>query len=478
MTQRWVTILVVLVIAEITSAFEVGMMYAALSTLMREFRDPVGAGWLITAFLLVGSVSAALCSRLGDLYGRKRMVLLMLACAVVGSLLSAFATNLPLLIAGRAVQGFSAALLPLCIGLVREHLPRARVPVAIGWLAAMAAFSAGAGILLGGWVVDHLGWRWIFWFSAGHAALAAACVAVALPASKPQPQTGRLDVMGGVLFAPAVAALLWAVSRLKGSGLSDPLTLGLIVGGLVTLVLWARREWRHPNPMLDVRQFGQRQIGLSMLAMTLFGLGPAQLMLVILLLAQQPEWTGVGLGLSATLAAMLKIPSSLASLVGAPWSGQMAGRHGARRAAWVGALLIFTGWIALTLWHDTVWMLVAFSFFVTFGGSIFYAAIPNLVVEVAPVERTSEINGMSHVVRTLGTAIGTQLATVLLASSTVSDAAQGGPHPSASAYVLAFGFITACAAACLAVACFLPRRGAPAPEREPVSLRPQQSLTS
>jgi len=183
---KWRVILIVLVIAEITSAFEVGMMYAALATVMREFRDPAGTGWLITGFLLVGSVSAALCSRLGDLYGRKRLVLLMLACAISGSLIAAFAPNLPLLIAGRAVQGFSVALLPLCIGLVREHLPAARVPVGIGWLAAMASFSAGAGIVLGGWVADELGWRSIFWFSAGHAALALVCVAVVLPASAAQ----------------------------------------------------------------------------------------------------------------------------------------------------------------------------------------------------------------------------------------------------------------------------------------------------
>jgi MFS family permease len=459
--SRWLAILVVLVIAEITSAFEVGMMYGALATLMREFRDPVGTGWLITAFLLVGAVSAALCSRLGDLYGRKRLVLLMLACATAGSLIAAFATQLPWLIAGRAVQGLSAALLPLCIGLVREHLPAARVPVSIGWLAAMASFSAGAGVLLGGWLVDHVGWRWIFWFSAGHAALALACVALVLPASTRQAATGKLDVLGGVLFAPAIAALLWAITRLKGSGMNDPLTLSLVVVGLVTLVLWLHREWWHPNPMIDVRRFGERQIGLTMLMMALFGLGTAQLMLMILLIGQQPAWTGIGLGLTATLAGALKIPATFAGLLGAPWSGHMAAKHGARHAALVGALLVCGGWIAFALWHDAVWMLVAFSFFITFGGSILYAAIPNLVVEVAPAERTSEINGMSHVVRTVGTAIGTQLATVLLASSIVSNAAAGpGTHPSPAAYALAFAFITACAAACIAVAYALPRRRA------------------
>lgn len=462
-SARWRAILIVLVVAEITSAFEVGMMYAALATVMREFRDTAGTGWLITAFLLVGSVSAALCSRLGDLYGRKRLVLLMLACAASGSLIAAFAADLPLLIAGRAVQGFSVALLPLCIGLVREHLPASRVPVGIGWLAAMASFSAGAGILLGGWVVDEFGWRSIFWFSAAHAVVALVCVAVALPASVRQAAAGKLDVLGGVLFAPAVAALLWAVTRLKGSGLHDPLTLGLLVLGLLTLLLWMHREWHHPSPMIDVRRFGHRQIGLTMLLMALFGLGTSQLMLVLLLVGQQPAWTGIGLGLSATLAGTLKIPAAFAGLVGAPWSGHVAAKHGARRAAMIGALFVCAGWAALTLWHDAVWLLVALSFVITFGGAILYAAMPNLVVEVAPRERTSEINGMSHVVRTLGTAIGTQLATVLLASSMVGDAALGqATHPSPAAYEATFIFITACAAACIAVAWALPRRHASA----------------
>jgi MFS family permease len=88
--------------------------------------------------------------------------------------------------------------------------------VGIGWLAAVASFSAGAGILVGGWLVDHAGWRWIFWFSGGHAALAVVAVALLLPPSARRAATGRLDLLGGVLFAPAVALLLWAITRLKG----------------------------------------------------------------------------------------------------------------------------------------------------------------------------------------------------------------------------------------------------------------------
>ncbi|SDC48068.1 Major Facilitator Superfamily protein [Variovorax sp. CF079] len=470
-SRRWLLILAVLVFAEVNSSFEVGMMYGALATLMREFGDPVGVGWLITAFLLVGAVSAGLSSRLGDLYGRRRLLILTLVFAMAGSLIGAFATSLPWLIAGRAVQGMSAALLPLTIGLVREHLPKERVPVGIGWVAAMASFTAGAGILLGGWLVDHAGWRWIFWFSVGQTALSIVAVAWLLPPSVQRAVVGGLDLLGGVLFAPGVALLLWAVTRMKGSGPADPVTLGLIAAGLLAIAVWVRHEWRHPQPMIDVRRFAERQTGLAMGLMALFGLGTAQLMLVILLLAQQPAWTGIGLGLTATLAALIKLPASLAGLFGAPWSGHVAARHGARRAALIGSAVICAGWVAVLLHHDAVWLLVAVAFLITLGGSILYAAIPNLIVEVAPTDRTSEINGMSHVVRTVGTAIGTQFATLLLASSTVADATRGsGTHPSPGAYLLTFAFVIACAGAGVLLAMALPRRhstGAPLPLQVP-----------
>lgn len=477
--RRWLLILAVLVFAEVNSSFEVGMMYGALATLMREFGDPVGVGWLITAFLLVGAVSAGLSSRLGDLYGRRRLLILTLMFALAGSLIGAFATSLPWLIAGRAVQGMSAALLPLTIGLVREHLPKARVPVGIGWVAAMASFTAGAGILLGGWLVDHAGWRWIFWFSVGQTALSIVAVAALLPPSVRQAAVGRLDLLGGVLFAPGVALLLWAVTRMKGSGPADPVTLGLIATGLLASAAWVRHEWRHPQPMIDVRRFAERQVGLAMGLMALFGLGTAQLMLVILLLAQQPAWTGIGLGLTATLAATIKVPASLAGLFGAPWSGHVAARHGARRAALVGSVVICAGWVGVLLQHDAVWLLVAEAFLITLGGSILYAAIPNLIVEVAPADRTSEINGMSHVVRTVGTAIGTQLATLLLASSTVNDAALGsGTHPSPAAYGLTFAFVILCAGTGVLLAMALPRRDrarAPLPTPSQVAGRPEST---
>jgi len=452
-------ILVALVVAEIITSFEVSMIYAALPTIAREFADPVGAGWLITAYLLVGSVSAGLSSRLGDLFGRRRMVLAMLACSAAGSLVSALSTELAGLIAGRALQGMSAALLPLAIGIVREHLPAARVPVAIGWLAAMATFSAGAGLLLGGLLVDHAGWRTMFWFGAAHGVLAIVWVAAVVPASARQALRERLDWLGGVLYAPAVALLLWALSRLKAHGLGDPLTLAAFAGGVALLALWLRREWRHPSPMIDVRRIARRDVGLPMALMFLFGLGTAQLMLILMGLAQQPVWTGVGLGLTATVAGLMKLPSNFMGLFGAPWGGHLAAQRGARSAATLGSFFIVVGWCGLTLQHHAVWLLVAWAMVIALGGAMMMSAVPNLLVEVVPEERTSEFVGLSQVVRTLGTAVGTQIASVLLATDLVRGEAQpGAVFPSGTAYLLTMGAITAVAAACWLAAWALPRR--------------------
>lgn len=449
-----------LVVAEITSSFEVSMIYAAMPTLVREFGGTAGAGWLITIYLLVGGVSAALGSRLGDMLGRRRLVLLLLAMAAVGSAVSALSGSLPGQIIGRGIQGLSAALMPLCIGLAREHLPAARVPVAVGWLAAAATFSAGVGLLLGGVLVDHVGWRSIFVFSGGYALFAMLVVLWLVPASKGVASSRHFDLVGGVLFAPAIAAVLWGITRVRTTGLGDPMTASLLVGGLLVLVIWFRYEWRHAEPMIDVRQLRDRQFGLTLLTMLTFGLGTAQLMLVLMLLVQQPVWTGVGLGLTATVAAAVKLPSNFAGLFGAPWSGHLAARHGARRAALIGATIVLIGWLGLFFFHDRVAWLVGWALVGSFGGAMLYAALSNLVVESVPPERTSEANGLVQLVRTIATAIGTQLISVLLASDVVSDPARPAiSHPTQHAYLLAIGAIVLLCALCVLAAFALPHRG-------------------
>jgi MFS family permease len=456
--RAWFGILLVLVFMEITSAFETGMMFGALSTISRDFGDPVLAGWLITGFLLVGASSAAVSSRLGDLFGRKRVAIALLGLAATGSLISALAPTLPIMIVGRSIQGFSSALLPLCVGLVREYLPSRRVDVSIGWLAAMATSSAGVGIVLGGWAVDHFGWPSVFWFSFVHAGVAALLALLFLPPSARRPSTGDLDLLGGILFAPAVAAVLLAITRMN-SRPSEPLTLLLFGGGILLLIIWVRREWHHPRPMLDVRLFAQRQIGITLLVACAYGLGTTQQLLVILQIAQQPSWTGIGLGLTATAAAAIKLPSIPMGLLGAPTSGWLASRTSGRFAAIIGALIIVAGWVQLLLWNDSVAALFVATMIIAVGNAALYAGTIILVTETAPRERTSEVNGQLAVVRSISYAAGTVVMTLLLASETVSDPAHGpGVYATPKAFQLGLMYVIGCSVVCLLVILTLPGR--------------------
>lgn len=452
-------LLLALLAAELTSTFEVGMLLSALSKMYGTFNDPVGVGWLITSFLMVGAASTALCGRLGDMLGRARVMLVLLGCAGIGSLISAQASSLEWIIFGRAVQGMSAAITALCIGLVREHLPPARVALGVGIVTATATVGVGLGMVLGGVIVDHLTWPWLFYSSAALALLSLLLVSAFIPLTPGSGFNRDVDILGGILFAPAVAGILYALSKARSWGWWDGRTLGWLGGCMLVLILWTLYELRHKNPLINVRLFAQRQVALTNLAMVLFALGTSQVMQVILLLLQQPEWTLAGFGVSATMAAMLKFPGLALAMVASPWSGSIAGKHGARRAMLAGGVLVALGWIGMTAYHNAIPQVVAMLLLITFGGAMMYAAMPNLLIEAVPSGRTSEAIGVLHVMRTTFTAVGAQLAAFTLASSTVADAARGpGSYPAASAYSLTFFIIALSALLTLLVTAALPRR--------------------
>lgn len=450
----WVIMLVIM-LAELVSTLEASMIYTALPTIAREFGGLGQVGWLLTSFLLIQAGAAAIGGRLGDLYGRRLVLLVTLGLCSLGSLISAVSHDLTWIVVGRAVQGASGAILPLSFGLVRENAPARDVPFWIGVVTGAYAGSGAIGFVLGGALTDFASWRWIFWVTALLPPLVMLTTLVVVPLTKPTLASKRLDWLGAVLFMPPVAGLLLVVSQGSEWGWGSPLSLGVIAGSLIILALWVMHELAHPEPLFDVRLLGAKQIVIANLGFALLGVGALQMPLVLLMLAQQPVWTGVGLGVGATIAGLLKLPSNLTSAVAAPWSGAIARKHGARLAVIIGAVISTIGWATLAIYHETLWFLVIM--FVVVGGAIAFvmAATPNLIIEVSPPGRTSEATGLSYVFRAVALAAGAQICATLLASSTVSGA-DGAQFPSEAAYVLTFSFIAATAALQVALMFMLP----------------------
>jgi MFS family permease len=142
MTAYQWRLLIVLMVAETVSGFEVSMVLASLAAWQRELRDPILVGWIVTSYLLVAAAAAPLFGRLGDIFGRKLVLVGVLALTGVGSLISALADQIELVILGRGIQGASGAIIPLCYGLVKEYLPPHRVPFGVSMIVATAATSS------------------------------------------------------------------------------------------------------------------------------------------------------------------------------------------------------------------------------------------------------------------------------------------------------------------------------------------------
>ncbi|MET0238824.1 MAG: MFS transporter, partial [Sphingobium sp.] len=259
-TRFRMMIIIALMMAEFTSAFELTMIYTALKTFFVMFGDPQAVGWVVTSYLLVSAAAAAICGKLGDMFGRKRVLMIVLVGAMTGSLISASTSDLNFIIAGRAIQGLAGAILPLCFGIAREALPLNKVPYGVSAIGSTAVVSAGLGVLLGGIIVDRLEWFAIFYVSSAFAFISFCAVLIFVPNTKVTKTDSRIDVLGGLLFVPAIFGVLLAVSKGGSWGWASPITLSLLIGGICLLGIWVWHELRIDHPLINLRLLTNPQL--------------------------------------------------------------------------------------------------------------------------------------------------------------------------------------------------------------------------
>lgn len=423
-------IIVALFAAEIASAFQLAAIYAALAALIRALGDPLAVGWLVTTHMLIGAGACAIAARGGDIYGRRRIILLLLGAAAIGSLISATNDNFAALLAGQGLQGLAGAVLPLSFGIVRERMPRERVPWNIGLLISSAGVGTTAGLVGGGAIVDHFDWHWMYAAGGVLVLIAGGMILLLVPRDAPIDRGARVDCVGGLLFLPAIAALLLGVSRARDWGLDDPRVLGAIAGGLAIMALWVRQSLRSPNPFIDVRLLAKGEVAIVNFISVLIALGTLQITLVFSLMLQSPLWTGIGLGLSATAAGLVKLPSNILSVAAGPLSGWLAEHGSGRLPMLIGGGMAVAGWIGAIFFNGSPVIVALVLCVISFGTTLLFAAVPTIIIAAVPPERTSEATGMMQVIRTAFMAVGAQIVALVLSLDTVTNASGGPAFPS------------------------------------------------
>ncbi|MFJ8927586.1 MFS transporter [Streptomyces sp. NPDC102364] len=457
----------VLIFADVVSAFESTMMLNALPHIIGEFKvTAVDASWTLTAFALVAATSAAVCGRLGDIYGRRTLLILLLLGSAVGSVVSISSGTLSGVIVGRAIQGVSGGILPLCFGIVRETVPKHRVSVAAAMVASAAMLAGASGTIVSGVLIDTLGWHYIFVFAAAVAVLAAAC-ALTLPKSTMTVGAVRIDWPGALLFAPAITLCLLGVTNAPRWTWGDARTLGTILAGVAIFVLWIWREARTESPLINVRLFRDRKQGLALLANCLLSAGVfGSTGLAMQLMMQTPTNAPIGLGMSASAAGTAVFCVSIIGFLLSPFSGRLSARFGARLPLAIGSTFGIGSAFALVLLHDTVTQMVCAIIVLNVALVFMLTSLPNFVMEGVPAEHTSEVTGVHAVARTAFSGVGSSVATLLLSLSV----APGTQFSTEHAYNNVFLLVGGSSAVGLLIAFVIGRRGDERPARGPASV--------
>src|SRR5690606_3615577 len=234
--------------------------------------------------------------------------------------------------------------------------------------------------------------------------------------------------------------------------------------------VWLRHELRQTNPLIDVRLLRNRQIAMVNLTLFVSMLGPSLYPQILLPMIQQPVWTGIGLGVTATLAGILKLPTNLTSGTAAIAAGFVARRFGMRGVVVVSTFVVLSAWLMLIVEHQALWfVMVMMVILLAPSLTILYGCAPALIIEASPRDRTSEATGLTQVLRAIGMSIGTQVIALGLASSFVTDAS-GTRFPGPQAYLTVFWIFAGLSLIMVLCSLAIPRRRAPATEERQAAI--------
>jgi EmrB/QacA subfamily drug resistance transporter len=425
--QHYGLTLAVLAVAGLSFALLQTMVAPALPAIQAEYGASTPAvTWVLTIYLLTASIFTPVLGRLGDMFGKERLLVIVLLVLGAGTLIAALSTSLAMLIAGRAVQGAGGAIFPLAFGIIRDEFPRERVGSGIGLISATFGIGGGAGLVLSGVIVDHLHYTWIFWLSLLVIAGAVVATHFFVPES-PIKTPARIDWGGAALMSVGLSAVLLAVSQGNSWGWGSPRVLGLVAAGAVVLVVWARYELRVPQPLVDMRMMRLRGVWTTNVTALMVGFGMFGSFLLVPQFVEMPESAGFGFGASVTEAGLYLLPSAAVMLVAGPMAGWLGNRLGSRTPLLIGIALVATGFVQLALLHDDPWHILLNSVLTGAGIGLAFASMATLIVEAVPQTQTGVATGMNTIMRSIGGALGAQIAASIV-----------GAHADEAHFVAAF----------------------------------------
>ncbi|MGW1804176.1 MFS transporter [Streptomyces sp. NPDC002078] len=432
---------------------------------------PSNATWVLTSTLLSGAVATPIMGRLGDLYGKRRMLILSLAVMVVGALVSALTSQLLTMIVGRTLQGFAMGAIPLGIGLMRDMLPRERLGSAMALMSSSIGVGGGLALPAAALVAQHTDWHALFYGAAGLGVLSIVLTLLVVPES-PMRAEGSFDLLGALGLSTGLVLLLLPVTKGSDWGWSSGTTLGLFAASVVVLVLWGLFELRIKAPLVDLRTTARPAVLFTNLASIMVGVAFYVVSLVLPQLLQLPKATGYGLGQSMVVAGLCVAPLGLTMMFTAPVYARLSAKYGPKTTLIIGLLIIALGYGGGLGLMDAAWQTIVTSVVLGAGIGLAYSSLPALIVGAVPASETGAANGLNTLMRSIGTSVSSAVIGMVLANTAKNVG--GIAIPTMHGFRVSFLIATAAVAVGLLMALFLPKTSRPAQQHTQLRARSEE----
>ena len=397
------------------------------------------SSWILSSYIIAGAVATPIVGRLSDLYGRKKILLIVMSVYSIGILAAGFADSLPFMLAARAAQGIGISMFPIAFGIIREVLPEKKL--AVGQSIFTATFPAGAtiGLLVGANIIQNYGWHATF-FTAFPIAVILGIVILKFIHVKPLPVISEnkptIDIKGSIFLAITIISFLVGISYLEndtGEGYESILFFTMTI---VSLIIFIVIEKKTQYPLIDFALLTNKMLLYGIMILLIVGLCTFMVYQTIPIMIQSPQ--PLGFGGSELDTATIQMPFMIIFLVGTIASGFALNKIGNKRLTLIGTLIGTIGFFGILLFHSTEFMVSITLAIIAAGLSLAFIGGFNVVLMSTPIQFAGIALGMTLLLNLIGQSIGPSIAGTIQQMYRSTIQGISGSFPTPEAYNLIF----------------------------------------
>ncbi|MFL6365633.1 MAG: MFS transporter [Nitrososphaeraceae archaeon] len=461
-TSAWITLAILGSTILITMYGET-MLLPAIRDIIRDFDISYSiSSWILTAYLIAGAVATPIAGKLSDIYGRKKMVMIILIIYILGISAGGFSTNISFLLVARVIQGIGISMFPIAFGIIRDQLPKDKLAIGIGVFSSMFAAGSVVGLAVGGSIIQSFGWHatflsivpvaialWIIINRSIHGDNNERLIGIAEKqgnsveesdansrssnVDSPKPdrvgdnsssdrRRPSLDIKGTIALAVTIASFLLTLTYIGSTSASSSsndsvyhihitvISLGLLsIGSLILFVLIERRA---SSPLIELSLITHKILLPANIIILIFGMTMFMVYQTIPILVRSPH--PLGFGGDAIASAMIQLPFMIIFLIFAPSSGFIVSKIGNLKPTVVGTIIMTIGFFSLFIFHSTESMVAINLAIVASGISLIQVGAFNITMEYTPMQFSGVSLGMSVVLVLIGSSIGPAIAAIYM----------------------------------------------------------------